>query len=405
MTWRVQTVAQARWELVKGWLSGEAPKASLCRRHGVSRKTACKWVKRFEEGGRAGLEDRSRAPRRAGRSIEEAVVAAITALKHRYPCWGARKLRVKLGERYPGLALPHVSTVHRVLERAGLTRRRRAKRRVPAWSGRLTVGDRPNRVWRADYKGHFQAGDGQRCEPLTVTDASSRYLIVLKLARGTGYDEAWPAFRAAFIRYGLPDVILTDNGSPFVTPSLTGLTRLGVMWAKLGIRHERIDPGRPQQNGGHERFHGTLAQATARPAAATWQAQARRFGRFQRQYNEDRPHEALGQATPASCYRPSPRRFPARLPAPAYAAPMVVRRVRPNGAIKWQGSEIYIAEVLRGERVAIEPGRAGQPCRVVFCKLELGHITGPQGAKFLHRAAPPPRGRRSASKTPQPAKP
>jgi transposase InsO family protein len=404
MALRTRTVVEQRYELVMEWLRDEVGKEELCRRYRTCRKTACKWVNRFQEHGRAGLEDLSRAPHRHGRSVAEEVVRAIKALKKRYRHWGARKLAVKLREESPEMAVPSLSTVHRILERQGLTRPRRRKRRVPPWEGKFTTADRPNRVWRADYKGLFLTGDGQRCEPLTVTDGRSVYLLVLKQVRGTGHEEAWRAFRAAFIRYGLPDVILTDNGNPFVTSSVTGLTRLGVLWAKLGIRHERIDPGRPQQNGSHERFHGTLARETAQPPAATRAGQARRFSRFQRYYNEERPHEALGQMTPASCYWPSKRRWPARLPQPSYPARMQLRRVRHNGMIKWQGGHVYIGEVLRGERLGIEPAADGRPPRVHFFELELGLIDGPEGAKILQRTAPPPRGRRRASRAPKQGK-
>ena len=389
-------VVAEREELVLAWLKGEVAKRDLLEAYETSRKRVCKWVKRYQTGGRPALADRSRAPKSHGRAISPEVQAAIVRMKRRYKSWGARKIRKKLSELSAELELPSEATVHRVLKRQGLTHRRLKRRRVPQWTGKFTAGDQPNRVWRADYKGLIVTGDGERCEPLTVTDAKSRYLIVLQPARGTGHKEAWRAFRAAFVRYGLPEVILTDNGNPFVTTSLTGLTRLGVMWAKLGIRHERIEPGRPQQNGSHERFHGTLAQETARPPAATRARQVRRFARFRRYYNMERPHEALGQVTPASRYRPSLRRWSGTFAAPSYPAHLQPRRVRSNGMIKWQGGTVYIGEVLSGELVGVQPGI---PCRVHFCDLVLGTIEGPRGAQILQRTTPPPRGRRRASTT------
>ena len=233
-------------------------------------------------------------------------------------------------------------------------------------------------------------GDGQRCEPLTVTDGFSRYLVVLAATRGTSEAPARRAFLAAFRRYGLPDVIRTDNGTPFAAPTVTGLTQLVVWWIRLGIRHERIAPGRPDQNGGHERFHGTLAQATCRPPAPSAAAQKQRLARFARQYNQERPHEALGQVAPTTLYRPSPRRLPRRVPAPCYPPHATLRKVRSNGEIKWQGQLVYIAEILAGEQLGIIAERHNTHA-VWFYEVELGVIDGKTGK--LHRRRAPPRRR------------
>jgi transposase InsO family protein len=396
MAWRETTVEKQRWGFVKAWLKGGVSKAALCLRFGISRKTGYKWLERHASEGKAGLADRSRAPHRQAGETSIAVVRLVVALRRRWG-WGARKLMPELKRRLGRSARPSLATVERILERAGLTRVRRRRRRVALWRGKLTAADRANRVWRADHKGHFVTGDGLRGEPLTVTDGWSRYLIALWPGSGTGEREARAAFEAAFMRYGLPDVILTDNGNPFASTTVTGLTRLAVWWIKLGIRHERIAPGRWYQNASHERFHATLSAATLTPPAPTRRAQRRRFARFQKLYNEIRPHEALGQVPPASLYRPSRRKLPRRLPAPDYGADMLVRRVRRNGTIKWQGRLVYVAEVLAGELLGLRRDEATGRADVYFYRVLLGAIEARGEARILRRTTPPPRGRRRAA--------
>jgi len=390
MAWRAKTVVQRRWELVRAWLKGEVSKAALCRRFGVSRKTAYKWVERHAAEGRAGLADRSRAPHRQAGASTAAAVKLVVALRRRYG-WGARKLLPELKRRLGEMA-PSRATVERILKRQGLTRPRRRRRRVPRYEGQRTPADRPNRVWRADHKGHFTTGDGQRGEPLTTTDGYSRYSVLLAPTSGTGEREARKAFTAAFSCHGLPDVILTDSGNPFVSTTQTGLTRLSVWWIKLGIRHERIAPGRWDQNAGHERFHATLCEATLSPPAPSKRAQRRRFARFQALYNEVRPHEALGQIPPAQLYTPSPRKLPATLAPPAYAADMIVRRVRTNGTIKWQGKLVYIAQLLAGELLGLRQDQAGL-VHIHFYAAHLGALQARGRAWIFRRVRPPLQGR------------
>jgi putative transposase len=402
MPWRVKTVTSQRWKFVQEVLKKVDKVAAICRRYGVSRTLAYKWTGRLLEEGRKGLKDRSRAPHRQALATDAAVERLVVKLRRKYG-WGARKLWKMLAPYKLGKRRPSVSTISAILKRRGLVKVRLRRHRVPLWQGKFTRADRCNRVWRADYKGYFWAGDGTRNEPLTVTDGRSRFLVVLKRCNGTGEEEARRAFDAAFKRYGLPQVILTDNGNPFATPSLTGLTRLGVWWIKLGIRHERIDPGKPYQNGSHERFHGTLKQATCSPPAPTLVSQDRRFARFRHVYNEIRPHEALGQQTPASIYRPSSRKLPRRLPAPQYPSSMQQRRVRGNGTIKWQGSLLYVGIVLAGELLGIRPRPAGAEPEIYFYDRLLGTIGERASAIFLRSTPPPPRGRRRAAR-PRPSR-
>ena len=394
MPWRVDTM---RFRLVKEVLRREESVAAICRRYGVSRKTAYKWLERFELEGRQGLGDRKRAPHRQALALDREVEAAVVKLRRRHG-WGARKLHRMLQRGALGPRTPSVSTIETLLKRRGLKSMRARRHHVPLWREKFTPADRCNRVWRADYKGYFFTGDGERIEPLTVTDGRSRYLVSLTCCRSTGEKEARHAFDAAFKRYGLPDVILTDNGNPFATPSLTGLTRLSVWFIKLGIRHERTAPASPDQNGGQERFHRTLREAVVAPAAATRTAQVRRCARFTHEYNEIRPHEALGLDTPASVYRASTRKLPARLAPPSYPPSAQVRRVRTNGTIKWQGKLLYVGEVLARELLAVQVDAVDGKARVHFYDRVLGTIS-PRGDKiFLRGEAPPPRGRRLASK-------
>lgn len=225
--------------------------------------------------------------------------------------------------------------------------------------GPLTAPERPNHVWTADHKGWVRLGDGTRCEPLTVCDAWSRYLLHLEAASGTDGAQARAAFEAAFGEHGLPEAIRSDNGTPFASSGVTGLTELSAWWVSLGIRLERIAPGKPQQNGAHERFHATLKEAMIPPEAARAEQQAR-FDAFREVYNQERPHEALGQRAPAEVYETSPRPLPDRRPEPDYCAQAEVRRVRGNGEIKWRGGHLFVSQALAGEIIAIEETEEGE---------------------------------------------
>jgi len=344
----------------------------LCERYEISRKTGYKWLDRYRQEGPAGLVERSHAAHVHGRATPQCMVEAIVGLRRERPSWGPRKIIGKLVERQPGIAWPTPSTAGAILKRAGLVCGRRVRRRAPPRLGELTVPQHANHVWGIDHKGWIRLRDGTRVEPLTVTDGFSRYLISVGATGSTEYTEAKPLIERAFRDHGLPEVIRSDNGSPFASTGITGLTRLSVWWIKLGVRHERIDPGHPQQNGRHERFHLTLLEAM-RPPAADRAAQARRFASFARDFNEERPHEALGQRTPASVYRRSPRSMPARLPEPDYPSGFVLRQVRSNGEIKWDGDFVHICSALAGETVAVEETEDGH-WRVRFFDVPIAII-------------------------------
>lgn len=330
----------------------ELSMAELCRKYGISRKTGYKWVARVEEGGFSNLADLSRAPHRHPNELAWALEEAIVALRRRHPTWGPRKLRelLKGGDR-----LPAASTIGDLLQRRGLAVPHKRRRRVPPQTQPFSVCDQPNAVWCADFKGWFRTGDGLRCDPLTITDACSRYLLRCQVLPGQDHACSRPVFEAAFREFGLPLAIRTDNGSPFATRALAGLSQLSVWWIKLGIHVERIDAGKPQQNGRHERMHLTLKKETAQPPASNGRSQQRRFDAFREEFNSQRPHEALGMQTPGSMYWYSPRPYPSRPPQVEYPTGWLVRKVKYKGGIIWKRQEVFLTAVLAGEDVGLEP--------------------------------------------------
>jgi transposase InsO family protein len=344
----------ARWHQ-----TGRYTVTELARQLGISRKTAHKWLERFDQEGSAGLADRPRTPHRQPRATAPAVVAAVLRAKQAHPTWGPLKLLPEANEPAAVVAgWPAPSTRAAILDRHGMVQRRRHRRRVVPASQPLAHAVAPNDVWCADFKGWFRTADGTRCDPATITDASSRMLLCCQIVR-PDYEHLRPAFERTFRAYGLPAVIRTDNGPPFASLSAGGLSRLAIWWVKLGILPERIAAGHPEQNGRHERMHRTLKAECCRPPAATPVLQQDRFDSWRREFNEQRPHQALGQVPPAQQYRPSPRPYPERLSDLEYPVGTQVRRVRSNGQLKWQGRHIFVSETLIGELVGITEGPAG----------------------------------------------
>lgn len=334
---------------------------------------------RYAAEGPAGLADRSHAPLVHGLATPAALVEKIVDLRRARPSWGPRKIVAKLEQLHPHLDWPSHSTAHDILKRGGLIQSRRLRRHPPRRLGDLVTPERPNHVWAVDHKGWITLGDGQRCEPLTLADSYSRFLLAVSAGASTRQAQARPVMERAFREYGLPEIIRSDNGPPFASATTTGLTHLSAWWIKLGIRHERITPGKPQQNGRLERFHLTLMEAM-RPAAANRSDQARKLAPFRTDYNHERPHQALGQTPPASFYTPSPRPWPAQPPEPDYPSHMKVRRVRTNGEIKFAGQMLHISSALAGEGVAIEAIEPGW--RIWFYKQPIG-LLDHKGQKLL----------------------
>jgi transposase InsO family protein len=361
-----------RVALIADWLREEWTMTELAARYGISRKTAYKWVERYEGDPAQGLGDRSRAPLTHGRAISADVAAVITGLRRTHPTWGPKKLRAVLCARAPDVAWPAASTMGEVLRRCGLSRPRRRTRYVQPLTTPLHAATAPNEVWTADFKGWFRTGDGTRCDPFTVADAYSRFVLCCRIVPPTAAGVR-RCLEGAFREYGLPRALRTDNGAPFASRGPVRLSRLAVWWLKLGIQLDRIDPASPQQNGRHERFHLTLQQDTTTPPAQSPRQQQARFDAHRVLFNEERPHEALGQQPPARWYAAAPRPYPTRLEEPWYDATHQVRRVRPTGRIKWRGELVFISEAVRGEPVGLTETPHGD-WLVRFMHVELGRI-------------------------------
>jgi putative transposase len=393
MPWNETCAMDERLMFIGECLRGEQPMMALCERYGVSRKTGYKWLERYRADPAHGLVERSRAPRHPANGLAWEIVEKILAMRGRFPFFGPRKLLKKLNDQHPGAGWPAASTIGDLLRREGLSAPRRRRRTALPLTRPFADVTAPNDTWCADFKGWFRTADGVRCDPLTLSDAYSRFLMTCRIVAPTT-EGVQPWFQRAFREYGLPGAIRTDNGSPFASTGAGGLSRLSVEWVKLGIKLERIDPGAPQQNGRHERMHWTLKEQTSQPPSATPHEQQRRFDRFRTHYNDERPHEALGQETPGSCYTPSPRPYPDRIEEPWYDADHAVRRVRSNGEIKWGGDFVFISEVLVNEPVGIAETEKGDWI-VRFADTDLGLID--RTAKKLRRFAAPRPGRRKAA--------
>jgi transposase InsO family protein len=299
MPWKASSVMDERMRFVLEVEQGEHPVSELCRIYGVSRETGYVWLRRYREGGVEWLRDGRRAPLRHPHQTAERIEQAILELRRAHMRWGPRKLKRVLERRQPGQVWPAASTIGEMIAREGLVVARKKRRRVPPYGEPFATADAPNRVWCVDFKGWFRTGDGQRIDPLTISDAYSRYLLRCQAVAKTDGERVQAVFEAAFREYGLPEAIRSDNGAPFASGALCGWSRLSVWWLKLGIRPERIAAGHPEQNGRHERMHRTLQQETAMPPEPNPRAQQRAFDRFRGEYNELRPHEALAMQTPA----------------------------------------------------------------------------------------------------------
>lgn len=353
MPWKETCSMDERMKFIGWYLQHEWSMAALCRAFGVSRKTGYKLVRRYLELGLEGLKDMSRAPHYHPNAVSVDVEQHIVAARAQHPTWGPKKLRAWLQRQDSATRWPAASTIGEILSRYGLVAPRRRSRKTTVYRQPLLGCDVPNAVWSADLKGWFRTGDGVRCDPLTITDNYSRFLLRCQAVNPADYETIQPIFEAAFREYGLPIAIRTDNGPPFATTTVGGLSRLSIWWLKLGIVPERIEPGKPAQNGRHERMHRTLKQETASPPQPTRRRQQQAFDYFRWEYNEDRPHEAIGQHTPASLYMRSPRPYPLIIPEIIYPDDMAVRSVKSQGDISWKNRHVYLSETLAGELVGL----------------------------------------------------
>ncbi len=354
MPWSETTPMKERVKLVAAFCDGIFSMTELAELHGVSRKTGYKWVERFEQEGPEGLKDRSRVPKSSPHRTPEEIVAGVLEMRQRHPRWGPKKLIAWLEDHRSERAWPAASTAGEILKRHGLVPGRPFRRRVEHPGRTLYPVLQPNDLWTADFKGQFRTGDARYCYPLTAADCLSRYLLGCQALRSSATQKSQEIFERLFREYGLPLAIRTDNGAPFASIAIGRLSTLSVWWIRLGILPILIEPSHPEQNASHERMHRTLKQETARPPQANLAAQQKRFDRFRREYNEQRPHESLGQKPPASLYRPSPRPYPKRLPPLEYPGHFEIRRVGSNGCISWNSQWLHLTQSLANQDVGLE---------------------------------------------------
>lgn len=353
MPWNKTNPVNERMKFVVAMQKKDLTMTAACRQFGISRQAGYDLMARFATSGMDSLRDRSRAPHSHPNQTSPEIEAEALRVRKAHPTWGAKKILWKMDREDPGRDLPARSTVDALLKRAGLVSPRDKRRRRQPTAPPVVVANAPNDVWSMDYKGWFRVGDGTRCDPLTVNDVCTRASIVLQAMVGPKQEDVRQRLELTFHAFGLPKFMLSDGGPPFASCGLGRLSRLSVWLVRLGVMPIVIEPGRPDQNGRHERFHETLKAETASPPSGSIPAQQVAFNRFQNVYNEERPHEALGMKTPAEVYELSTRQMPSTLPQHEYAAGLEVRSVRPDGAIKWAGEHIFVGEAFAGEHLGI----------------------------------------------------
>lgn len=359
---------------IADWLRGVSSMSDLCEAYNISRKTGYKWLKRYGQSGVNGLHEASRKPLCSPQRTPYPVRQAILELR---TCGGMvlgpKKIQALLQQRFPMETPSSKTTLYNILHTEGMVPKRRRKQRVAPFPKPFAPVRGSNDVWSADFKGQFRLQNGSYCYPLTVMDHHNRYLLCCQDLEGPRFRETQAAFRQLFARYGLPERIRTDNGVPFASKAAGGLSRLSVWWLTLGILPERIDPGKPQQNGRHERMHRTLKQAATQPPEQNFEAQQQRFDLFRQNYNFERPHEALNQQTPASCYQPSSREYTDKPEPLAYPEYFVVRRVQSCGIVNLRGHRVYVTHLLEEYDVGLNEIAQGV-WEVYFGPLRLGRF-------------------------------
>lgn len=354
MPWKEQVLMDQKTQFVSEYLRDSLSFTELCQRYHISRKTGYKWINRYELEGPAGLVDRSRRPHSSPEQTPEAMRLAIIDARRRHPSWGAKKLLKLLERKDPHCHWPSRWTVCEILKREGLVRRKTQRRKIGHPGRPISLVTAPNHLWCVDFKGQFKTRDGRYCYPLTVTDCYSRYLIGCQGLLSTETSGAKEVFKHLFQKYGLPAAIRSDNGTPFASTALARLSELSVWWIQLGIRPELIQPGKPHQNGQHERMHRTLKAETTRPPAANLAQQQKLFNNFRREYNQIRPHEGIGLERPATLYEASSRRLPKKVPALVYPPHFETRLVSKNSGIRWNSQWVAVSHTCAGLHVGLE---------------------------------------------------
>lgn len=370
MPWKGVTVSEQRQRFIEDYLLNYYTKTELAERFGVSRKTAHKWINRYKEHGQSGLEEQSRRPHSCPWQTDEAIAEELVELRLKHPNWGPAKLLDVMYYRDQDRELPAVSTAARILSRAGLVKpRRRYRRAHPGCPKSQPQG--PNDIWAADYKGQFRLKNGSYCFPLTVSDLASRYLLGCDAHPAISLEKSFAHFRYLFETYGLPNRIRTDNGVPFASNALARLSQLSVWFIKLGIYPELIEPGKPHQNGAHERMHRTLKQEATIPPGSSLRGQQRKFDKFRDEFNEARPHEALGMKRPSWVYQPSNRSMPKKIETYEYPGHFLVRRVSRAGTIRIFHNQIFVSNTLQEDYVGLEEVDDGV-YDLYFCFYQIG---------------------------------
>ena len=371
MPWKETCAVEQRLEFIREVLRGDLSKAELCQQYEISRPTGDKWLERFVEHGMDGLGDLPSIPHNHPNQVPNELSEMLLALRREHMTWGPKKLKAYLERRYSAMMWPSSSTIGDLLKRHGISVGRIRRRRTPPYTQPFAGCGQPNTTWCGDFKGQFRTGNGSICYPLTITDAFSRYLLRCQGMPRPRTTPTQSIFESAFRQYGMPMAIRSDNGAPFASNAIGGLSRLSVWWIRLGIVPERIEPGHPEQNGRHERMHLTLKKETASPPRPSLRSQQQRFDAFRQEYNTQRPHEALDQRTPADAYQGSPRPYPSRLPEPQYDSETVVRYVHANGEIMWRGQRLFLGGVLGREHVGLKEVSEGY-WLISLCQTPIG---------------------------------
>ena len=372
MPWKEICPMEQRIEMVGDWLRNKSSIAELSRIYGVSRVTIYKWLERFKERGPDGFKEHSRAPHHHPNAVPPEMLKRLVSERLNHPRWGPKKIRNILVDQYPDEEWPSLSTISVVFKREGLIKPRRIRHSVEPYTQPFIDCDAPNRVWSADFKGQFRTKDGNLCYPLTIIDNYSRFLLLCRGMERTTYIHVRPWFEMTFRRYGLPEAIKTDNGAPFASKGLQGLSRLSAWFIKLGIKPERIDKGHPEQNGRQKRMHRTLKEEMTNPPQANLSAQQKAFNRFVEEYNFNRPHEALDMKKPGTVYVASNRDYTSRSATIKYGPEFAVRTVRSTGEFRWNGKLIYISQALSGERIGLQQLKNENEWEIMYGFQRLG---------------------------------
>lgn len=373
MAWNETCVMDLKVSLVSDWLSGCYTKTMLANKYGISRPTVNKWLGRYDEDSAEGLYDQSRRPHSCPHQTPDEVIEELIKLKQGFPYWGPKKINDLLKLQKPWLKCPADSTTGQILKKAGLVKAKKRSRKISVYPSKLTKSERSCEVWNIDFKGQAKLGNGHWCYPLTITDDFSRFLLCLEAQKSTKAKPVKENLERLFTDYGLPNVIKSDNGTPFASRAVGGLSNLSIWLIKLGITPERIEKGKPTQNGRHERMHRTLKMEAMKPMKYSFLAQQQAFNRFKEEYNCLRSHEGLDRKRPVESFKKSNREYKPKQLEVNYDLDMEIRSVRCNGEIKWKGNLLYCGEILAKEKVGLKEVHDGV-YEIYFSFMHIGYL-------------------------------